>query len=166
MLNRLPVTAPEQKRLKRKKGFRVEHCIERYLLFHEADPAGIAQFHQLFAWMQEAEQSFFRSLGLPLREYWASGGKKSLGWARHHAAFDFFRPILVDEKVTVRLQLRQMTQRTLSFNVVIENEDGVKARGKLRTICIRGREDHFRTVPIPKIVRDRILEKASPRKIA
>jgi acyl-CoA thioesterase FadM len=48
----------------------LKHCIERRLLFHEADPAGIAQFHQMFAWMQEAEQSLFRSLGYP---YWSTG---------------------------------------------------------------------------------------------
>lgn len=145
----------------------LEHRVERYLLFHEADPAGIAQFHQFFAWMQEAEQSFFRSLGLPLRDYWAAGGKKQFGWARHHAALNFLRPILVDEKVTVRLKLRRMTRRTLSFNVVIENGDGVKARGSFRTVCVQGREDRFRPVPIPKIVRDRILAraKAAARKI-
>ncbi|MBI4526760.1 MAG: acyl-CoA thioesterase [Deltaproteobacteria bacterium] len=134
----------------------LEHTIERRLLFHEADPAGIAQFHQLFAWMQEAEQSFFRSFGLPVRDYWASGGKKQLGWARHHAALDFLRPILVDEKVAVRLRLLQMTERTLNFEVIIEDGSEVKARGKLRTICIQGREDHFKVVPIPKIIRDKI----------
>lgn len=139
----------------RKKAM-LEHCIERRLLFHEADPAGIAQFHQLFAWMQEAEQSFFRSLGLPLREYWASGGKKQIGWARQNASLDFLRPILVDEAVTIRLVLRQMTQRTLTFGAFIENEGGVKAKGTLRTVCIRGREDNFKAVPIPRIIRDKI----------
>ena len=139
----------------------LEHAIERRLLFHEADPAGIAQFHQLFAWMQEAEQSLFRSLGLPLREYWASGGKRQLGWAKHHASLDFLRPIRVDEKVKLRLRLKRMTERTLAFDFVIENEDEIKARGKLRTICIQGREDSFKAVPIPEIVREkiRLLEK-------
>lgn len=135
----------------------VEHCIERRLLFHEADPAGIAQFHQMFAWMQEAEQSLFRALGIPLRQYWAAGGKKQVGWARQHASLDFLRPILVDEQITVRLKLRQMTRRTLTFEVVIENTDGVKARGMLRTVCVQGREGNFKTIPIPKIVRDKIL---------
>lgn len=151
----------EQRRSKRKSAGHIEHAIERRLLFHEADPAGIAQFHQLFAWMQEAEQSFFRSLGLPLSEYWASGGKKQLGWARHHASFDFLRPILVDEKITVRLILERMSERTLNFSVVVENDSEVKARGKLRTIAIRGRENRFKAVPIPKIVRDRILARAT-----
>jgi acyl-CoA thioesterase FadM len=150
--------------LKRNSHGIVEHRIERHVLFHEADPAGIAQFHQLFAWMQEAEQSFFRSLGLPLREYWASGGKKQLGWARHHASFEFLRPILVDEKVTVRLKLKRMSERTLSFDVSVENGDEVKARGKLRTVCIRGRENRFKAVPIPAIVRRRILAQASRQK--
>jgi acyl-CoA thioesterase FadM len=134
----------------------LEHCVEHRLLFHEADPAGIAQFHQLFAWMQEAEQSFFRSLGISLREYWASGGRKQLGWARHHASLDFLRPILVDEKVTIHLKLQRMTTRTLSFDVVIENGNQVKAQGRLRTVCIQGREDRFKPVSIPKIVRDKI----------
>lgn len=135
----------------------LEHAIERRLLFHEADPAGIAQFQQLFAWMQEAEQSLFRSLRLPLREYWASGGKRQLGWAKHHASLDFLRPILVDEKVKLRLRLRRMTERTLAFDVVIENEGEMKARGKLRTVCVQGREDSFKSVPIPKIVREKIM---------
>lgn len=49
-----------------------------------------------------------------------------------------------------------MTQRTLSFDVVIENEAGVKAKGKLRTICIQGREDSFKAIPIPKMIREKI----------
>ncbi|MFQ5850313.1 MAG: acyl-CoA thioesterase [Candidatus Binatia bacterium] len=141
--------------LKNKK-LMVEHRIERRLLFHEADPAGVAQFHQLFAWMQEAEQSFFRSLGLPLRDYWASGGKKQVGWARHHAALDFLQPILVDEQVVVRLRLQRMTQKTLTFEVAIRNEGGVKAKGKLRTVCVQGREDGFKSIPIPKVIREKI----------
>lgn len=134
----------------------LEHSIERRLLFHEADPAGIAQFHQLFAWMQEAEQSLFRTLGVPVREFWAAGGKKQVGWARQHASLDFLRPILVDEQVTVHLKLRQMTERTLTFEVVIGNTVEVKARGTLRTVCVQGREGNFKSIPIPKIVRDKI----------
>jgi YbgC/YbaW family acyl-CoA thioester hydrolase len=133
-----------------------EHCIERRLLFHEADPAGIAQFHEMFAWMQEAEQSLFRSLGIPLRRYWAAGGRKQVGWARQHASFDFFRPILVDEQVTVRLKLRKMTPRTLTFEVVVENAAELKARGTMRTVCVQGREGKFKAIPIPKLVRDKI----------
>ncbi len=142
-------------RARRKKGM-LEHSIEHRLLFHEADPAGIAQFHQMFAWMQEAEQSLFRSLGLPLRKYWASGGKAQIGWARQHASLDFLSPIFVDDPVTVRLRIRRMTRRTITFDVLIENEDGVKAKGQLRTVCIKGREDHFKPFPIPKVIRDKI----------
>ncbi len=133
-----------------------EHCIERRVLFHEADPAGIAQFHQMFAWIQEAEQSLFRSLGIPLREYWAAGGRKQVGWARQHASLDFVRPVLVDEEITVRLKLRQMTQRSLTFEVVIENKVEIKARGTLRTVCVQGREGEFKKIPIPAVVRDKI----------
>ncbi len=134
----------------------LEHSIERRLLFHEADPAGIAQFHKMFAWMQEAEQSLFRSLGVPLRDYWAAGGKKQIGWARAHASLDFLRPILVDEQITVRLKLRQMSQRSLTFDVVIENTDEVKAKGTLRTVCVQGREDNVKAIPIPKLILDKI----------
>lgn len=133
-----------------------EHCIERRLLFHEADPAGIAQFHEMFAWMQEAEQSLFRSLGIPLRRYWATGGRRQVGWARQHASFDFFRPILVDEQVTVRLKLQKITQRTLTFEVVIENEIELKAKGMMRTVCVQGREGKIKAIPIPQIVRGKI----------
>ena len=134
----------------------LEHCIERRLLFHEADPAGIAQFHQMFAWTQEGEQSLFRLLGVPLLDYWAASGKKKIGWARQHARLDFLRPILVDEKFTVRLKLKKITQRTLTFEVVIESAVEVKARGVMRTVCVQGHADNFRAIPIPKLVRDKI----------
>jgi len=44
----------------------------------------------------------------------------------------------------------------LTFEVVIENAVEVKARGRLRTVCVRGREGNFKAIPIPKIVRDKI----------
>jgi acyl-CoA thioesterase FadM len=134
----------------------LEHCIQRRLLFHEADPAGIAQFHIMFAWAQEAEQSLFRRLRVPLREYWAASGKKQIGWARQHASLDFFRPIVVDEKFTVRLKLTKMTQRTLTFDVLIENTTEVKAKGVIRTVCVQGHEGHFRSTQIPEVVRNKI----------
>jgi acyl-CoA thioesterase FadM len=62
----------------------------------------------------------------------------------------------VDELVVVRLKLRQMTRRTLTFEVVIENEDGVKAKGKIRTVCVQGREDRFKSIPIPEVIRKKI----------
>ena len=134
----------------------LEHSIKRRLLFHEADPAGIAQFHQMFAWMQEVEQSLFRFLGVPLHDYWAAGGKRQIGWARQHASLDYLRPVLVDEQITVRLKLRLMGKRSLTFDVVIENRDEVKARGILKTVCMQGRETNIRAIPIPKLVRDKI----------
>jgi hypothetical protein len=39
--------------------------------------------------------------------------------------------------------------------------DEARARGKLRTDCIRGRENRFKAVPIPNIVRRRILAQTS-----
>ncbi|MFQ5851531.1 MAG: hypothetical protein ACE5JU_13210 [Candidatus Binatia bacterium] len=80
----------------------------------------------------------------------------ALGSFQIRAALDCLCPIFVDERVIVHIKLRQMTQRTLSFDVVIENEAGVKAKGKLRTICIQGREDSFKAIPIPKMIREKI----------
>jgi len=136
----------------------MKHCVEKRLLFSEADPAGIAQYHMMFAWIQETEQSFFRSLGIPVREYWAVGGKKEIGWARQHASLDFLRPIVVDEEFRVCLELREMTQRTFRYEVIIESAVEIKAKGTLRTVCVQGRGENFVSIPIPEIVRNKFQE--------
>jgi acyl-CoA thioesterase FadM len=138
--------------------FMIKHCVEKQLLFSEADPGGIAQFHMMFAWLLEAEQSFFRSLGIPLREYWGSGGKSRIGWVRQHASLDFFRPIVVDEKVTVCLEVRKMTQRTLTFEAVIESAVELKAKGTVRIVCIQHVGENFGSIPIPEFLRNKIQQ--------
>ena len=137
----------------------IKHCVEKRLLFSEADPAGIAQFHMMFAWIQETEQSFFRSLGIPVPEYWGVGGKEEIGWARQHASLDFVRPIVVDEEFRVCLELREMTQRSFTFDVVIESAIEVKAKGMLKTVCVQGRGNHFKAIPIPGMVRNKFQQR-------
>jgi len=136
----------------------IKHCVEKRLLFSEADPAGIAQFHMMFAWIQETEQSFFRSLGISVPEYWGVGGKEEIGWARQHASLDFIRPIVVDEEFRVCLELREMTQRTFTFDVVIESAVELKAKGTLRTVCVQGRGKNVGAIPIPEMVRNKFQQ--------
>jgi acyl-CoA thioester hydrolase len=46
----------------------------RRVLFHETDMAGIVHFSNFFKYMEEAEHSFMRSLGL------RTTGKDPCGW--------------------------------------------------------------------------------------
>jgi acyl-CoA thioester hydrolase len=128
--------------------------------------AGIMHFSNFFRFMESAEHSFFRSLGLSIHTM----DPEPLGWPRVHADCDFRSPLRFEDSVEVRLLVREKREKSLVYSFIFRklNEEPHRevARGTLAVACVR-RDDstgQLRGVPIPKSIADKI--EAAPSELS
>jgi acyl-CoA thioester hydrolase len=134
-----------------------EHVIVREVEFSDTDMAGIVHFTAFFRFMEAAEHSFFRSLGLSIHTV----HPEPLGWPRVHADCDFRYPLRFEDSVEVRLLVREKREKSLVYSFIFRklNEEPQRevARGTLAVACVkRGPDGKMKGVPIPASIADRI----------
>ncbi|MBA4138707.1 MAG: 4-hydroxybenzoyl-CoA thioesterase [Opitutus sp.] len=116
-----------------------EFSITRTVEFAETDMAGIMHFSNYFRWMESCETAFIRSLGLPLTAFAAPG---AVGWPRVNAKCDFRAPLRFGDTVEVRVYVKEIRTRAISFVYQFRKltkgklEPDVLARGELTIVCV------------------------------
>jgi acyl-CoA thioester hydrolase len=143
-----------------------EHTIVRQVEFSDTDMAGIAHFTAFFRYMEAAEHSFFRSLGLSI----VTTQPEPVGWPRVHVDCDFRYPLRFEDSVEVRLLVREKREKSLVYTIVFRklNEEPQRevARGTLIVACVkRGADGKMKGVSIPASIAERI-EAAPPETLA
>lgn len=124
----------------------------RTVEFAETDMAGIVHFANFFRWMEAAEHSFFRSLGLMLHGQTEEGMR---GWARVHAECDYRTPLRYPDDVEVKITVREKRATSITYDHVFtrvsDGEAEEVARGVITAVHV-GRaldEERMRAMPIP-----------------
>ncbi|MAF67708.1 MAG: 4-hydroxybenzoyl-CoA thioesterase [Planctomycetes bacterium] len=109
---------------------------ERTVEFAETDMSGIVHFSNYFRYMEEAEHTFFRSLGLSAH---SESDGVMLGWVRVDAECVYRRPLRYPDRIKVRLLVSDRTASSLAFEFGFFAADGAAepmAGGRMRTVCV------------------------------
>ena len=131
----------------------------RQVEFVDTDTAGIMHFANFFRFMEAAESSFFRSLGLSI---WPSMSSERVGWPRVHADCDYRHPLKFEDLVEVHLLVREKRPKAIAYTFIFRklNEQPVRevARGSIVVACVSRDQTTGRmvAVPIPSSIADRI----------
>lgn len=127
-------------------AYEYEH--ERRVEFAETDMAGIVHFANFFRYMEAAEHTFVRSLGL---EVHGQRDGAMYGWARVHAECRYMRPLRYPQRFSVRLLVTSVGASSLGYKFVFRCEGETVAIGALKVVCVtRGEEDELmRSRPMP-----------------
>jgi YbgC/YbaW family acyl-CoA thioester hydrolase len=123
----------------------------RRVAFAETDLTGCLHFANLLRYFEEAEQSLFRSLGIPM--LWRREDGVEQGWPRVTATCDITAPIqLADElEIAVRVQRVRPSSVQLGFRVCRRRQE--VATGLLRLACIAAQPGQpMRAAPIPELM--------------
>ncbi len=96
------------------------HTIKKLIEFSETDMAGIVHFSNFFRYMEMAEHSFLRSLGLSV--HYNEAGQCN-GWARVHAECDYWSPLHFEEEVEIQLFVREIRHKTINYFYVFQKLD-------------------------------------------
>ena len=135
-----------------------EHVMQRRVEFHETDRVGMVHFSNYLRYMDTAMGEFFRTLGLPgpLTRYWGGTQDDELDWPYASVSCDFKKPLQFDDVVEIRIWIKRIGTKSLTFGVAFR-KDGVElAQGQCVVVCSQGIQGQPRTVEIPAFIRERL----------
>ena len=118
--------------------------------FHEVDRAGIAFYGRVFEYAHVA----FEELLLSIDPSWTSVFD-DLGWGMPlvHADADFERPMRLNERLSVSVEVESMGARSLTFAFTLTgSEDGV-VRARARQVHVFVDMERFESIPVPEEMR-------------
>lgn len=136
-----------------------EFAVRRRVAFSETDMAGLAHFANFLRYAEDAEHALFRSLGWSIVTRLPDG--RSLGWPRGGVSCRYFSPLRFEDEFEVRLLVRDITDKTITYAFEItalgDGAPRLCARGTQTAICVTGMATGApKAVPIPQELRGRL----------
>jgi YbgC/YbaW family acyl-CoA thioester hydrolase len=135
-----------------------ELTLQRRVEFHDTDRVGMVHFSNYFRYMDTTMGEFFRSLGLPgpLTRYWGGTKDDELDWPYASVSCDFKKPLQFDDVVEIRMWIKRIGTKSLTFGVSFRKEGEELAQGQCVVVCSQGIQGQPRTVEIPSFLRERL----------
>lgn len=130
-----------------------EFKMTRRVAFRETDVAGIVHFSHFFAWMEDAEHAFFRSLGFSIHQ-----GKEAqhVGWPRVAAKCEYKAPLRFEDEAEIHVLVKEKRDKSVTYQFRIsrvENEKRIEsALGEITAVCVAWDEQSgkMKAVSIPE----------------
>jgi acyl-CoA thioester hydrolase len=129
--------------------FRTTRIVE----FGDTDMAGIVHFANFFRYMEAAEHTFLRSLGLSVvMEY--EGAK--YGLPRVSASCDYLRPARFGEELTITVAVEKLGRSSISYAFDFSRGDEEIARGRVTAVFCRFDEGGPKAWEMPEAFRTKL----------
>ncbi len=129
------------------KTFRHSRRVE----FRDTDAAGIVHFSVFFAYMEQAEHEFWRSLGTSVVH---RSGDQTISWPRVSAKCDYKVAIRFEQIIEVEVSIVKIGTKSLTFRFDFRRDAETVAQGEITTVCCLVSEDRSLTsVEIPDELR-------------
>lgn len=137
-----------------------EYLMQRRVEFVDTDQAGIIHFSNYFKYMDTAVAEFFRSLNLPgpLTNYWGGTGANEFDWPYVKVSCEFKKPARFDDWVQIRLAVRKIGNKSMTFDISFRKEGEELARGEILAVCCKTVDGRPKGHDIPQEIRERIAE--------
>jgi acyl-CoA thioester hydrolase len=100
--------------------------------FYETVTGGAVHFSWFFRYMEEAEHALWRQAGLNIHP-----AESDIAWPRVSTAFDYHRPLKLEQEFDVVIRIADMTKRTISYVCEISQDAQTIATGRLTIACVR-----------------------------
>jgi acyl-CoA thioester hydrolase len=123
--------------------------------FAETDMAGIVHFSNFFRYMENAEDAFFRALGLSIH---MSIDGRTISWPRVHAECDYQAPVRFEDELDVHMWVRKKTRKTITYDFAFRVEDRAIAAGSVTAVCVAvdGETKEMTSIAIPELIDTKI----------
>ena len=130
----------------------------RRVEFRDTDMAGIVHFSVFFAYMEETEHEFLRSLGMGVI-YEVDG--QTISWPRVRAECNYRNAIRFEEEIDIEIRVQRIGTKSVTYAFQFSRDGAPVADGITTVVCCN--YDHQlaakpESVPIPQAV----IEKLSP----
>jgi 4-hydroxybenzoyl-CoA thioesterase/acyl-CoA thioester hydrolase len=130
----------------------------RRVEFRDTDAAGIAHFTAFFAYMEEIEHEFLRSLGLSVIEHDEQG---AVSFPRVSAHCDYTGAVRFEDVMEVELAVGRLGQKSVAYHFVFSHEGRDVAAGQIMCVCCRlTAGERPKSMPIPRAFAAQLREYA------
>ena len=104
----------------------------RRVEFRDTDTAGIVHFSNFFAYMEQAEHAFLRSLGLGVIS--EIDGLR-ISWPRVNAECNYRNAIRFEEVIDIELSVARIGTRSVTYAFNFRRDDTPVADGTITVVC-------------------------------
>ena len=126
--------------------------VSRRVQFSETDAAGIVHFSCFFRYFEDAEHELWRRLGLSIHPE-----NSPIGWPRVAASCEFHRPLKFEQEFEVKIRIKELTMRTITYAGEISSNGARIASGSWKIACVSKSPDGtMRSTDIPPDVAERL----------
>jgi YbgC/YbaW family acyl-CoA thioester hydrolase len=125
---------------------------KRRVAFSETDAAGLVHFTYFFRYFEDAEHALWRQAGLSIH-----ADDSPIGWPRISAACEFRRPLKFEDEFEVRVEIIEMTTRTIKYSGEVFRDGERIATGEWKIACVTKLADGtLRATDMPSDVAERL----------
>jgi acyl-CoA thioester hydrolase len=137
-----------------------EHRYQRRVEFGDTDMAGIVHFSWYFRYAEEAEHSFYRSLGLSVHQ---RGDDTVVGLPRAGARIEFLKPLRCEDLVDVHIWVKRKGTKSIVYQFRMSKGGDAVAKGEVAVISCRTHPDgRIESTPLDGALSGRIEEAPYP----
>lgn len=122
--------------------YELEHLVE----FYETDAAGIVHFSNFFRYMEKCEHAFMRSFDEEAQKALTATDS---GWPRVHAECDYLAPAHFGDLLTIRMNIAEIGQRSLTYQFQILCKTTIVAEGSMIIAHVIKTDDGIQSIPLP-----------------
>lgn len=105
---------------------------QRRVEFRDTDMAGIVHFSVFFAYMEEAEHAFLKSLGLAV---FSEHGGQEISWPRVAAQCNYRSAIRFEDELVIQLSVQRIGGKSVTYHHEIRSGENLVADGTITTVC-------------------------------
>ena len=120
----------------------------RRIEFRDTDMAGIVHFSNFFAYMEQAEHAFLRSIGLGVI---CTIDGQEISWPRVNANCNYRQAIKFEEMIDIEVSVARIGTKSITYDFQFSREETQVADGSITVVCCKfehGKKPE--SVPIPE----------------
>ena len=138
-----------------------QHVYHRRVQFSETDMAGIVHFSNYYRYMEEAEHSYLRSIGLSVMMTLPDG--TVVGWPRVRSSCSYEAPARFEDEIEIHVNVTRKGVKSLTLDFNFFRGETRLARGNLKTVlCILAHGQPLQSITIPPDIDAKIVESPLP----
>lgn len=128
---------------------------ERRVEFCETDAAGIAHFASFLVYMEQAEHSFLRSLGLSVSQDVGDGWH--LSWPRVHVECDYHGSAKFEDVLRIEVSVVRIGEKSVTYGFEFASGDRKIATGRVIAVCCKVRPGSpLQSITVPIVFADQL----------
>ncbi len=108
------------------------YSYRRRVEFRDTDMAGIVHFSVFFAYMEESEHEFLRSIGLGV---FSERDGVTISWPRVAASCNYRAAIRFEDEIEVQVALKRIGSTSLTYDHQILRQSELVADGSVTAVC-------------------------------